>query len=524
MPQSSAEVAAQSEYYQRHNGPVIGADPTFKTQPQKLLRQYQKHGHIPKRFKSWAEINEEFKQLVEIDGLSEEQAREQIGITRRNPNNKPIISVYDRYEKGNYINARNINEDWNPEAEDYVRRIKGEDAVEQERLRQRDSWGDNKIRLADRPYGPAAPNAKDDTDRVKEKMSENIGLTADTSDRARQVHRGHGGSASQYAAGSDQANLDPEPGPQNVHGHAGVPGNPRFHPDVMADRNMPTTTDSAYWANQLEEEGLTLTPRSMRQAGDAIAADEWQEIHGKKPNGDYIIGPSKDPVRYPAESMVAREDLRYQLQQQGVSGARAQADSQSTLLDTTDATAKSGPVRTVQPKNRSVTVQDTKNRTETGRLRKPQTRYLDSGVQTRSVKPFRGVMKYAPFVSGAMALGGAFQSAKAGDYMGATGHLIGGAVSEVPVVGDSLVEAGQGTAAYGSLEDAKRSAAIVRTQRQQKPTQYGYHGPDVPKPKPTYQKNRDKLNANRRSNKPTTTSKPNKTTCKVNRRGRKVCK
>ena len=146
-------------------------------------------------------------------------------------------------------------------------------------------------------------------------------------------------------------------------------------------------------------------------------------------------------------------------------------------------------------------------------------------VQLPSVKSYRGAMKLVPFAGAGIALGSAAQSAKAGDYMGATGHLIEGVVGEVPVVGDALVDAAQGTAvADGTIQGAKKKAAQVKTQRQQKPTQYGYHGPDVPKPKPTYQKNRDKLNANRRSNKPTTTSKPNKTTCKVNRRGRKVCK
>ena len=469
MPQSSAEAAAQREYYQRSNGPVAGADPTFKKQPNKLLRQYQKHGHIPKHFKSWEEINEAFKELVEVQGLSEETARERIGITRRNPNNKPIIGLYDRYEKGNYINARNINEDWNPEAEDRVRRIKGEDAVEQERLRQRDTWGDNKTRVAERPYGPAEPNARDDAQRVQKKMSENTGLKADPFDRGRQVHRGHGNSASGSGAGVDRANVDPEWGPINVNGHAGVPGNPRFHPDTMADLNMPGTTDAAYWNKQLEDAGLTITPRSMSQAGDFMAADEGQEVFGRKGNGDYIVGPSKDPVRRPPETIAARQDLRNQLQQQGVRGARAQADSQSTLLETTDATPQSGPVKT----NRNqVTVQDQTPKAN-GKLPPPR---VSVQVPKAGVRAARKAAALAPLAGLGISLGSAAQAAQKGDYMGASGHLIEGAVGEVPVVGDAAVEAAQGSPlADGTVTGREQEL-------KNNPTYYGRKGPNVPTP------------------------------------------
>ena len=468
MPQSSAEAAAQREYYQRSNGPVVGGDPTFKTQPNKLLRQYQKHGHIPKRFKSWEEINEVFKELVEVQGLSEETARERIGITRRNPNNKPIIGLYDRYEKGNYINARNINEDWNPEAEDRVRRIKGEDAVEQERLRQRDTWGDNKTRLAERPNGPVEPNARDDAQRVQKKMSEKIGLKDDPFDRGRQVHRGHGNSASGSGAGVDRANVDPEWGPINVDGHAGVPGNPRFHPDVMADLNMPSTTDAAYWNKQLEDAGLTITPRSMSQAGDFMAADEGQEVFGKKGNGDYIVGPSKDPVRRPPETIAARQDLRYQLQQQGVPGARAQADSQSTLLETTDATRQSGPVKT----NRNqVTVQDQTPRAN-GKLPKSRVSVqVPKGGASKKLGKLSKALKI-PMIGGLIAGGttlatGGTPAQAAGAFVDAENPIDGGAVGD------------------GTLEGAKQTMLQIQQLNQPlKPRPVGSRTLPQSKPQP----------------------------------------
>ena len=476
MPQSSAEAAAQREYYQRSNGPVVGGDPTYKKQPNKLLKQYQKHGHIPQHFKSWEEINEAFKELVEVQGLSEETAREQIGITRRNPNNKPIISLYDRYEKGNYINARNINEDWNPDAEDRVRRIKGDDAVEQERLRQRDTWGDNKTRVAESPYGPPVPNARDDAQRVQRKMSENTGLEIDPYDRGRQVHRGHGNSASGSGAGVDRANVDPEWGPINVDGHAGVAGNPRFHPDTMADLNMPGTTDAAYWNKQLEDAGLTITPRSMSQAGDYMAADEGQEVFGRKGNGDYVVGPSKDPVRQPPETIAARQDLRYQLQQQGVPGARAQADGQSTLLETTDATPQSGPVKT----NRTHTTVQDQTPKANGKLPRPRVSVQVPDPRTRPLtqlrKAAKGVSKIVPGPIDDLAIGAGVTA-----VVGAA-SLLGGAgpVQAAEDAGNTAVDFATGDLDGGSL--APGTVTGQKHLEDQNPNYYGKQGPSVTTP------------------------------------------
>lgn len=115
----------------------------------------------------------------------------------------------------------------------------------------------------------------------------------------------------------------------------------------------------------------------------------------------------------------------------------------------------------------------------------------------------RGVRKGAtllPLAGLGIALGSAAQAAQKGDYMGAAGHLIEGAVGEVPVVGDVAVDAAQGSpVADGTIAGANRTAIQMQQHRALKPTQHGYHGPDVPKPKATYQKNREKQRRLRRN-------------------------
>ena len=105
-------------------------------------------------------------------------------------------------------------------------------------------------------------------------------------------------------------------------------------------------------------------------------------------------------------------------------------------------------------------------------------------------KSYLGILPLLPLIYSSAAFSKSLAENKPLD---AAGHAIAGAVGEVPVVGDALVDAAQGTpVADGTIQGAQQKAAEVNTQRQQKPTQYGYHGPDVPRPKPTYQKNRDR--------------------------------
>lgn len=479
----------------RANGPVAGARSSWKTSPERLFKDNVKAGRIPSKFNTWEEAEKAFLDAVD-GGLSPEEARQKLGLTYTNVNGQPYFNptTDSRTNTTRGLNTRAVAEDLHPQAEDHIRRIRGEDAAQQARIEAGDEWGDNKTKKSDKYKGSdnIGPNyvqdARTDAEGVRDDLREKFGK-GNPLDQGKQIHRGHGHAAKGTTPGSNgginRSNLMPEWGPLNV-GHS---NDPRFNEDVMWDLNMSSTGEQAYWDGILESEGLTINPTSKRQPGDYMAGDEYlREVKGSKGPMNYEVGPAIERGNVTPDSIPARERRRAELVAQGlITDPKAQANSQSTLLDTTTAESRSGPVRTVRQPD-AVTVQDM--------TRKPNGNLPRSGL--------RRAAKLAPLAGLAIAFGNAAQAAQQGNYMDAAGHLIEGAVGEVPVVGDVAVETAQGSpAADGTLQGAQRTALQVQQSRAQKPSQYGYHGPDVPqapKPKPTYQQNREKLNRARRRN------------------------
>ena len=464
----------------RANGPVAGARSSWKIDPERLFKDNVKAGRIPSTFSSWEEAEQAFLKLVD-SGLSPESARQNLGLTYKNVIDQPYFNVTTdtRTDTVRGVNTRAIAEDLHPQAEDHIRRIRGEDAAQEARLIAKDEWGQNKVKKSNRYTGVdnIGPNynqdASTDARAVRDDLTEPFGR-GNPLDQGGQVHRGHGHAAKGLDRGSnggvDRSNLQPEMGASNV-GHS---NGPRYNPDVMAELNMSSTGEQAYYNRILDDEGLTINPTHQRQPGDYIAADEYQyEIKSSKGPKNYDVGPAIERGSVTPDSIAARERRRSELMTQGVSGdPKKQANSASALLDTTTAVPQSGPAKVVQQPD-AITVQPM-TRKPSGRLPKP----------TKNRSLLKPLTKLIPgpiddiAVGGAMALGaggltllGGGTPAQAAEEMGstaidyATGDLDGGGLSD------------------GTVTGHKRAV-------DQKPSRYGYQGPDVvppPRPQPTGQ-------------------------------------
>jgi len=349
MAQSPDEIRAQQEFFQRANGPVIGARSTFATQPNKLFRQNQEQGRIPKQFKSWDDAERQFLDLIN-KGVKPAAARKRLGLTYENVLGHPYFDVVvDRYTgETRGFNKRAVNEDLHPLAERDLRVAYGRNVSDGFRGQLKDGWGDYKKKAT---YDPMAISSQDEARMVRDYLTSFLGR-GDPRDQGNQIHRGHGFSASQAGGSLNLMDLFPELGWANVHGHQGLAGNPRMHPDDMYDNNMASTAEQGFFFDLLDREGNTINPRATQWPGTFIAVDEnANEIRKKVGPMNYDVGPAVEQNPGVSSGALAaqqrrRDELMAQMGQTGPRQAINQANSQSIIMDNTQSVGT--PLRIVQ--------------------------------------------------------------------------------------------------------------------------------------------------------------------------------
>ena len=349
MALSEEELKAQQQFYQRTGGPVIGQRSTLRTQPNKLFKESQQTGRIPSNFKSWAEAEQAF--LKEVDkGVKPDKARKALGLTYQNVIGNYYFDVVADRNTGERrgFNPRAVNEDIHPIAERDLRVVQGNAAVDNFRGQLKDGWGDYKKKAA---YDPMAISARDEATQVRNFLTSFLGR-GDPRDQGMQIQRGHGFSASQSGGSTNLMDLWPELGHYNVHGHAGLAGNPRFHPDVMYEMNAAPTAEAAYYNEDLDRRGLTINPRSTQWPGAMMAADESNtQTLARRSGQSYSMGPAIDKTPGVSEAALPAQQRRRDelMAQMGASGPRQainQANSMSIIMDPTQSIGT--PVRVIQ--------------------------------------------------------------------------------------------------------------------------------------------------------------------------------
>lgn len=348
MAQSPDEIKAQQKFFQRANGPVIGARSTYATQPNKLFRQNQEQGRIPKQFKSWDEAERQFLDLINT-GVKPAAARQRLGLTYENVLGHPYFDVVvDRYTgETRGFNKRAVNEDLHPLAERDLRVAYGRNVSDGFRGQLKDGWGDYKKKAT---YDPMAISSQDEARMVRDYLTSFLGR-GDPRDQGNQIHRGHGFSASQAGGSLNLMDLFPELGWTNVHGHQGLAGNPRMHPDDMYDNNMASTAEQGFYFDLLDREGRTINPRATQWPATLIAVDEnSNEIRRQHSPMSYDVGPAIEQNPGISSAALAaqqrrRDELMAQIGQDGPRQAIRQANSKSIIMDNTQSVGT--PIRIV---------------------------------------------------------------------------------------------------------------------------------------------------------------------------------
>ena len=349
MALSEEELKAQQQFYQRTGGPVIGQRSTLRTQPNKLFKESQQTGRIPSNFKNWAEAERAF--LAEVDkGVKPDKARKALGLTYQNVIGNYYFDIVTDRNTGERrgFNPRAVNEDLPPIAERDLRVVQGDAAVDNFRAQLKDGWGDYKKKAA---YDPMAISSRDEATQVRNYLTSFLGR-GDPRDQAMQIQRGHGFSASQSGGSTDLMDLWAELGHYNVHGHAGLAGNPRMHPDTMYDMNAAPTAEAAYYNQDLDRRGLTINPRSTQWPGAIMAIDESNtQTFGRRSGQSYSMGPAIDKTPGVSEAALPAQQRRRDelMAQMGASGPRQainQANSMSIIMDPTQSIGT--PVRVIQ--------------------------------------------------------------------------------------------------------------------------------------------------------------------------------
>jgi len=349
MPQSPDEIKAQQKFFQRANGPVIGARSTYGTQPNKLFRENQEQGRLPRQYKSWDDAEQQFLEEIK-KGVKPAAARKKLGLTYENVLGHPYFDVVvDRYTgETRGFNKRAVNEDLHPLAERDLRLAYGKQTADGFRGQLKDGWGDYKKKAS---YDPMAISSQDEAKAVREYLTSFLGR-GDPRDQGNQIHRGHGFSASQAGGSLNLMDLFPELGWTNVHGHQGLAGNPRMHPDDMYDNNMASTAEQGFFFDLLDREGNTINPRATQWPGTFIAVDEnANEIRKKVGPMNYDVGPAVEQNPGVSSGALAaqqrrRDELMAQMGQAGPRQAINQANSQSIIMDNTQSVGT--PLRIVR--------------------------------------------------------------------------------------------------------------------------------------------------------------------------------
>ena len=350
MALSEEELKAQREYYQRSNGPVIGRRSTLSTQPNKLFREEQEAGRIPKNFKSWADAESAFLKEID-DGVKPDKAREKLGLTYQNVIGNYYFDVVSDRKTGERrgFNPRAVNEDIHPIGERDLRRTQGDAAVDNFRGQLKDGWGDYKKSAA---YDPMSISSQSEARQVRNYLTSFLGR-GDPRDQGMQVQRGHAFSASQFGGSTNLMDLWPELGHYNVHGHAGLAGNPRMHPDTLYEMNAADTAEAAFYNDDLDRRGLTINPRATQWPGAMMAVDEsTTQTFGRNSGQSYSMGPAIERTPGVTEAALPaqqrrRDELMAQMGRSGPRQAINEANSRSMIMDSTQSVGT--PLRIIQP-------------------------------------------------------------------------------------------------------------------------------------------------------------------------------
>ena len=283
--------------------------PTLDAQPNRLFKLWQEMGRIPKVFDSWADLEQQYVELVH-NGTPEKTAREALGVTYKNHLGNNLLQMNeasDGSKRG--INKRAIREDYNVATSSHVLQNYGKDV---------DDWYKGELRK----------------DWVGISETERKVRQAET---GKQFHRGHGVGALQGGSTS-RNNMYPEHGERNVlHGSAD-----RWPREVMEDIGVPPTDMADFYERKLQDAGLGLVrPNDFL----ATAADEQMV----SPTGPKTYIRDNEAGRSP-ESMPATQQMLNELEAQGVSKQAIEdwSRDQSGTFSRGDAVKQSGPVKTVQ--------------------------------------------------------------------------------------------------------------------------------------------------------------------------------
>jgi hypothetical protein len=283
--------------------------PTLDAQPDRLFRLWQDMGRIPKVFTSWADLEQQYVELVH-NGTPEPRAREALGVTYKNHLGNNLLQINEASDGSRRgLNKRAIREDYNIATSTHVIQNYGKEV---------DDWYRNELRK--------------DWFGISETERKNS-----QAETGKQFHRGHGVGALQGGSTS-RNNMYPEHGERNVlHGSAD-----RWPRPVMEDIGVPPTDMADFYERKLQADGLGLVrPNDFL----ATAADEQMV----SPTGPKTYIRDNEAGRSP-ESMPATQQRLNELEAQGVSRQAIEnwSKDQSGTFSRGDAVQQSGPVKVVQ--------------------------------------------------------------------------------------------------------------------------------------------------------------------------------
>ena len=245
---------------------------TLDSEPDRLLKLWQEAGRIPTHYTSWDQIDKEYLTRIEAaerffsptelkksKAKIAKEVREEMGITYKNVLGNHILSV-NTSSTGDIrgLNKRAIREDINIEAENWIRKKKGDGVFESYKKRLLKEWNTvNKRDIANvrKWFHSAAGKAK--------------------------LHRGHG-FAALVGGGLLADNVAAEIGWRNVgHGPA-----PRFSVEIMEALNMPKNDLEGFYFYDLKKKGLTIsnkpnTPLMLAADTGAISPNQLELIQLK---------------------------------------------------------------------------------------------------------------------------------------------------------------------------------------------------------------------------------------------------
>lgn len=407
----------------------ITSIPTYDKSPDRVFRLWQDAGRIPSHYGSWDELEADFLSRLK-DGTSAKEARKAMGVEYRSIAGSNLLETnISSSGEPRGLNRRAIREDIDPLTERHIRTNYGEEKLQQFRSKLQNDWF--KLSEGERRHVQGMTGA--------------------------QQHRGHGNAASSGGSISIN-NMFPENGRRNsAHGPE-----PRFPQGVMDDTGMTKNYMEDFYEWDLEQQGLS---RGTRPSNALAAAGDEQMVsfHGTDPR-KYSRNPE---AGRPPETFEMQTEKLKQLEQQGIS--RQAIDNyernQSAALSIGDSTAQSGPVKVTPGTKQYVKVQPP---SVEGRVGRAKPRLVGKGKAA-----IKGLTKAIPGPADDLAIGGLY-SVGAGL---ATLATTGSPALALEETGTSAVDFATGDLDGGALADG--TVTGQQRARDQRPTLYGAHGPDV---------------------------------------------